>query len=283
MRVGIAGLGKMGTNHLNELRKDSEFELVALYDLYLNEKVSEPFFTNLDEFLKTKLDIAIISSPTNTHLELAKAILPKVKTCLIEKPLALNLEQMNAINRLAKEYGNFVAVGFSERFNPAILALKKELENEKILSINIQRYSPFPSRISDVGILQDLSVHDVDLVSFLSQMQCKKQGILSIKKEGREIEAIISLQNNTLIASVHQSWNAALKIRRVSIITQNSFFEANLNDFTLYKNGSLLNLQGESPLYAEHKELLNLAKSGKMGRLATIQDAINAQLCLEEI
>lgn len=283
MRVGIAGLGKMGTNHLNELRKDSEFELVALYDLYLNEKVSEPFFTNLDEFLKTKLDIVIISSPTSTHLELAKAILPKVKTCLIEKPLALNLEQMNAISRLAKEYGNFVAVGFSERFNPAILALKKELENEKILSINIQRYSPFPSRISDVGILQDLSVHDVDLVSFLSQMQCQKQGILSIKKEGREIEAIISLQNNTLIASVHQSWNAALKIRRVSIITQNSFFEANLNDFTLYKNGSLLDLQGESPLYAEHKELLNLAKSGKMGRLATIQDAINAQLCLEEI
>ncbi len=283
MRVGIAGLGKMGTNHLNELRKDSEFELVALYDLYLNEKVSEPFFTNLDEFLKTKLDIVIISSPTSTHLELAKAILPKVKTCLIEKPLALNLEQMNAISRLAKEYGNFVAVGFSERFNPAILALKKELENEKILSINIQRYSPFPSRISDVGILQDLSVHDVDLVSFLSQMQCKKQGILSIKKEGREIEAIISLQNNTLIASVHQSWNAALKIRRVSIITQNSFFEANLNDFTLRKNGSLLTLQGESPLYAEHKELLNLAKSGKMGRLATIQDAINAQLCLEEI
>lgn len=271
----------MGTNHLNELRKDSEFELVALYDLYLNEKVNEPFFTNLDEFLKTKLDIAIISSPTSTHLELAKAILPKVKTCLIEKPLALNLEQMNEINRLAKEYGNFVAVGFSERFNPAILALKKELENEKILSINIQRYSPFPSRISDVGILQDLSVHDVDLVSFLSQMQCKRQGILSIKKEGREIEAIISLQNNALIASVHQSWNAALKIRRVSVITQNSFFEANLNDFTLHKNGSLLDLQGESPLYAEHKELLNLAKSGKMGRLATIEDAINAQLCLE--
>ena len=281
MRIGIAGLGKMGTNHLNELRKDSEFELVALYDLYLNEKVNEPFFTNLDEFLKTKLDIAIISSPTSTHLELAKAILPKVKTCLIEKPLALNLEQMNEINRLAKEYGNFVAVGFSERFNPAILALKKELENEKILSINIQRYSPFPSRISDVGILQDLSVHDVDLVSFLSQMQCKRQGILSIKKEGREIEAIISLQNNALIASVHQSWNAALKIRRVSVITQNSFFEANLNDFTLHKNGSLLDLQGESPLYAEHKELLNLAKSGKMGRLATIEDAINAQLCLE--
>lgn len=281
MRIGIAGLGKMGTNHLNELRKDSEFELVALYDLYLNEKVNEPFFTNLDEFLKTKLDIAIISSPTSTHLELAKAILPKVKTCLIEKPLALNLEQMNEINRLAKEYGNFVAVGFSERFNPAILALKKELENEKILSINIQRYSPFPSRISDVGILQDLSVHDVDLVSFLSQMRCKRQGILSIKKEGREIEAIISLQNNALIASVHQSWNAALKIRRVSVITQNSFFEANLNDFTLHKNGSLLDLQGESPLYAEHKELLNLAKSGKMGRLATIEDAINAQLCLE--
>lgn len=283
MRVGIAGLGKMGTNHLNELRKDGEFEVVALYDVRQNAEFNEPFFTQIDEFSRTNLDILIISSPTSTHLSLAKALLPKVKTCLIEKPLAMNLNEMNEIKVLAKTHKNSVAVGFSERFNPAILALKKELQNETLISINIQRYSPFPTRISDVGILQDLSIHDIDLVGFLSGEKVVTQGISSICKEGREVEAIITLQNKQsgFLATLHQSWNCAFKVRRVSVITQNAFFEADLNDFTLRKNGTLIELKGASPLFSEHKELLNLAKTSEIGRLATIEDAINAQMCLE--
>ncbi len=218
MKIGIAGLGKMGTNHLNELRKDDEFKVAALYDLRQNAEFKEPFYTNLDEFLKANLDIVIIATPTSTHLELAKAILAKVKCALIEKPLAMNLKEMNEIKELAKKHESSVAVGFSERFNPAILALKKELANEKIISINIKRYSPFPARISDVGILQDLSIHDIDLVGFLSGESFVKQGLLSLKKDGREIEAIIALQSGlnskqSIIAAVHQSWNCALKIR----------------------------------------------------------------------
>lgn len=285
MRVGIAGLGKMGTNHLNELRKDGEFEVVALYDVRQNAEFNEPFFTQINEFSHTNLDILIISSPTSTHLSLAKALLPKVKTCLIEKPLAMNLNEMNEIKALAKTHENSVAVGFSERFNPAILALKKELQNETLISINIQRYSPFPTRISDVGILQDLSIHDIDLVGFLSGEKVATQGISSICKENREVEAIITLQSkqSPLIATLHQSWNCALKVRRVSVITQNAFFEANLNDFTLRKNGDLIELKGASPLFSEHRELLNLAKTSEIGRLATIEDAINAQACLERV
>ena len=205
---------------------------------------------------------------------------------LIEKPLAMNLKEMNEIKELAKKHESSVAVGFSERFNPAILALKKELANEKIISINIKRYSPFPARISDVGILQDLSIHDIDLVGFLSGESFAKQGLLSLKKDDREIEAIITLQSGlnskqNIIATVHQSWNCALKIRLVSVITENAFFEADLNNFSLQKNGLPLALQGASPLFSEHKELLGLAKSGKMGRLASIKDALNAQACLE--
>ena len=283
MKIGVAGLGKMGQNHLNELRKDGEFEVAALYDLRQNAEFKEPFYTNLDEFLRVNLDAVIIASPTSTHLELAKAILPKVKCALIEKPLAMNLKQMNEIKELAKKHQNIVAVGFSERFNPAILTLKKELQNEQIISINIQRYSPFPVRISDVGILQDLSIHDIDLVGFLSGEKCAKQSIVSIQKENRAVEAIITLQSeqSPLIATLHQSWNCALKVRRVSVICQNAFFEADLNGFSLQKNGSPIELESASPLFSEHKELLNLAKSGEVGRLASIQDAINAQACLE--
>ncbi len=320
MRVGIAGLGKMGQNHLRELQKDDEFSVVALYDLKKNAEFNEPFFTDLAEFLKANLDIIIISSPTSSHLALAKALLPRVKTALIEKPLAMNLQEMREIADLAKTHKNAVAVGFSERFNPAILALKKALENEKIISINARRYSPLPVRIGDVGILQDLSIHDIDLVGFLSGAKFYNQGLSSIKRDGREIEAMIRLESvnftckssvnsgsNALkrvensknsssaefcgakskensakiIASLHQSWNCTQKLRQISVITEKSFFEADLNAFKLYKDGVCVDLDGTSPLFSEHKELLKLAKSGDFGLLADINAAINAQKCLE--
>lgn len=283
MKIGIAGLGKMGQNHLHELRKDSNFEVVALYDIAQNADFAEPFFNNIDDFLGANLEVAIIATPTNTHLKLAKAILPKVKCVLIEKPLAMNLAEMNEIKSLAKAHGNIVAVGFSERFNPAILALKKEILSEQIISINIQRYSPNPVRISDVGILQDLSIHDIDLVGFLSGERFTRQGIATIEKDGRAVEAIITLQGKSrqIIASLHQSWHCALKIRRVSVVAQNAFFEADLNNFSLQKNGESIALQSESPLFAEHKELFGVAERGKMGHLASIDDAIIAQVCLE--
>lgn len=283
MKIGIAGLGKMGTNHLRELRKDSDFEVVALYDVAKNDEFAEPFFDNIDDFLSADLEVAIIATPTNTHLSLAKAILPKVKCVLIEKPLAMNLAEMNEIKSLVKAHGNIVTVGFSERFNPAILALKKELLGEKIISINIQRYSPNPVRINDVGILQDLSIHDIDLVGFLSGERFTRQGITTIEKDGRAVESIIALQGKSrqIIASLHQSWNCVLKIRRVSVVAQNAFFEADLNNFSLQKNGESIEIQGESPLFAEHRELFSVAKFGKIGALATIDDAIDAQSCLE--
>lgn len=328
MRVGIAGLGKMGRNHLNELRKDGDFDICALYDVKESSEFKEPFFTNLDEFLSQNLDLIIISSPTSSHLDLARKVLPRVKSALIEKPLALNLNEMCEIKNIAAAHANNVAVGFSERFNPAILRLKNELKNEQILSINIRRFSPFPARISDVGILQDLSVHDIDLAGFLSEASFKKCEISTLLKDGREIEALIQIKanfsaqnltlgenlasnlksenlaqnlanlgsnlspnfnpnainskNSSLLINLHQSWNCTAKIRKIDLICENAYFEADLNAFKLYKNGITLDLQNESPLFAEHRALFNLAKSGNLGNLASINDAIAAQKCLEQ-
>ena len=346
MRFGIAGVGKMGQNHLRELQKNKNVELVALYDLQKNEDFKEPFYTRISEFLKQKLDIVIIASPTSSHLELANAILPKVQTVLIEKPLAMNLEEIKQIKKLATKHKNKIAVGFSERFNPVVLSLKKALQGQRIFSINIRRYSPFPIRISDVGILRDLGIHDIDLVGFLTGLKFARKSLINIKQNNQDIEAIITLESligldladfkkeqnegldlkskqgltknqnskeldslkkskpletknlqnsqetqlsskcstnssHKIIASLHQSWNCSQVSRRISVITEKSFFEANLRDFKLYKDGVLSELENKSPLSGEHKELLELARSGKQGRLAGIEDAINAQECLE--
>lgn len=283
MRIGIAGLGKMGGNHLNELRKDTNFKILALYDKFIQAEYEEPFFTHIEDFLAQNLDIVIIASPTNTHLELAKSLCGRVKTLLIEKPLAMNLAQMQEILDLAKKYNTQIAIGFSERFNPCIVALKELLQGEKILSINMQRYSSYPLRISDVGVMQDLSVHDLDLIAFLSGFRLKNCELikLNVKDKTREDEAMILCKDLPFLAYAHQSWNSTQSFRKVHIITQKNFFEADLKDFKLYQNDEAINIELKSPLYAEHEALFDLAKSGKFNNLADIHAALDIQRILE--
>ncbi|NDJ26454.1 gfo/Idh/MocA family oxidoreductase [Campylobacter sp. MIT 12-8780] len=294
MKIGIAGLGKMGQNHLKELQKNEKLQLCALYDTELKQGFKEPFFNDLAKFLAQNLDIIIISSPTKTHLDLAKEVFKSVKCVLIEKPLALNLAQMQEIQNLAKEYGVRVAVGFSERFNPCIVALKELLHNEKIISMDIQRFSPYPQRISDVGVLQDLAVHDLDLIGFLGGELIKNCTLKKLYKKDsqREDEATQLCECEGFLAYAHQSWNCEQKLRRVSVITENAFFEANLNDFILLKNGKAVSIKEKSPLSAEHEALFELASlnmtnekmshgGGRLSALGTIQDALAVQKWLE--
>lgn len=285
MRIGIIGLGKMGQNHLNELSKNSHFKLNALFDLYKNPNLNafnNIFYDNLDKFLDQNNDIIIIATPTNSHLTIAKKVFKQCKCVLIEKPLALNLKEIDEIANLSKEYGVKVVVGFCERFNPTVLALKKELENEEIISINIQRFSSYPQRISDVGILQDLAVHDLDLLRFLSKEEIIKTNLLKkyTQDQTRESESIVLCELEKCIASVHQSWNSTQKLRKIQLITKNHFYEANLNDFSLLKDRNFTELTQQSPLFGEHEALLKLIDN-QPNPLANINDAYKVQVILE--
>lgn len=192
MKIGIVGVGKMGQNHLKELEYNPAFDITAMFDLR-QFTAKYPLFNDMEAFLDKELDIVIIATPTSTHLELARQIFKRVKVVLIEKPLALNLAQMLEIKTLAQNYNTKVAVGLIERFNPVILHLKECLKNEEIISINIRRFSPYPNRINDCGILQDLGVHDIDLLQFLSNKNIIETNIKKLfirdnsKKRGGEM------------------------------------------------------------------------------------------------
>ncbi|TQR33028.1 gfo/Idh/MocA family oxidoreductase [Campylobacter sp. MIT 99-7217] len=285
MRIGLIGLGRMGKNHLNELSKNENFKEILLYDIAKSQDFAYPFYENLDEFLEQNLDLLIIASPTNTHFDLAKKAFSKVKNILIEKPLALNLTQMKELDELSKTLQINVGVGFSERFNPVIKALKQALKDEKIISINIQRYSSYPQRITDVGVLQDLAVHDLDLLAFLSQSEFKQSKVFKgfAHSQQREDDSIIACELENCIGVVHESWNASYKKRQISVICEDNSYEANLNDFILLKNLNPLEFNDKtSPLRAEHEAFLSFAKND-FSPLARIKDAIRVQELLEDM
>ncbi|WP_257928911.1 oxidoreductase, Gfo/Idh/MocA family [Campylobacter lari] len=285
MKIGLIGLGKMGKNHLRELESNLKVKEIHLYDPFCKDEFKHFLYKNFDDFLKQNLDGVIIATPTHTHLDIALKVFPKIKNVLIEKPLALNIDEILILEQKARENKVRVGVGFCERFNPAILTLKEKLLEDEIISINIQRISPYPQRINDVGVLSDLSVHDIDLVRFLSQEQILKANIYkSFHHDKFEDEVMISLKLENILASIHDSWNGQCIIRKITLLCKKYTYELDLKNFELFINTQKIpNLYENSPLYAEHEDFFELLQNGVCKNLASIEDALRVQEILEGV
>ncbi|WP_139453403.1 Gfo/Idh/MocA family protein [Campylobacter armoricus] len=285
MKIGLIGLGKMGKNHLRELERNLKVKEIHLYDPFCKDNFNHFLHKNFESFLEQKLDGVIIATPTCTHLEIALKLFSKVKNVLIEKPLALNLDEILTLEQKARENKVRVGVGFCERFNPAVLTLKEKLKKDEIISINIQRISPYPQRINDVGVLSDLSVHDIDLVRFLSQKQISKANINKAYYHDKfEDEVMISLKLENILVNIHDSWNAKHIIRNIKILGKNHTYELDLKNFELFINmQKISNLYENSPLFAEHEAFFELLRNGVCKNLASIEDALRVQEILEGI
>ncbi|EFO9189785.1 Gfo/Idh/MocA family oxidoreductase [Campylobacter lari] len=285
MKIGLIGLGKMGKNHLRELERNLKVKEIHLYDPFYKDEFKHFFHKNFDDFLKQNLDGVIIATPTHTHLDTALKVFLKIKNVLIEKPLALNIDEILILEQKARENKVRVGVGFCERFNPAILTLKEKLLEDEIISINIQRISPYPQRINDVGVLSDLGVHDIDLVRFLSQEQILKANIYkSFHYDKFEDEVMISLKLENILASIHDSWNGQCIIRKITLLGKKHTYELDLKNFEFFINTQKIpNLYENSPLYAEHEDFFELLQNGVCKNLASIEDALRVQEILEGV
>ena len=178
LRVGLAGLGSMGQNHLRLLSSRPGVELVAVSDTSrtsldsaLDRTSSQGFENPLTMLREAVLDAIVIATPTTTHLDLATAAIEAGVPVLVEKPLAATVDDALRILRASRERGVPVQVGHVERFNPAVLELGRLLAQgwlSTIYSISSRRAGPFPARIRDVGVTVDLATHDVDILSWIA-------------------------------------------------------------------------------------------------------------------
>ncbi|OCX42148.1 hypothetical protein A7X81_02520 [Campylobacter ornithocola] len=285
MKIGLIGLGKMGKNHLRELERNAKVKEIHLYDPFCKDDFKHFLHKNFDDFLAQNLDGVIIATPTHTHLDIALKVFSTIKNVLIEKPLALNVDEILILKQKARENKVRVVVGFCERFNPTILTLKEKLLEDKIISINIQRISPYPQRINDVGVLSDLSVHDIDLVRFLSQEQILKANVYkSFHHNKFEDEVMIGLKLENILANIHDSWNGQCIIRKIVLLGKKHTYGLDLKNFELFINMQKVpNLYDNSPLYAEHEAFFEFLQNGVCENLASIEDALRVQEILEGI
>jgi predicted dehydrogenase len=288
VNIAIIGLGSMGRNHYRILKGMDDVSIVALCDVVKHDGFEEPFYTNVDKmFEEVKPDAVMIIVPTSLHKDIALKCVEYGVDMFIEKPVASSVEDGKIMVEAIEKAGLKSCVGHVERFNPVVSALKDELKNQEIYSVAITRVGPFPPRIADVGVLTDLSVHDIDLVRFITHRDILNKSIYKSRKihNHHEDNAVLSFElNDEVIASITTNWLTPFKKRQIEVSCKDGYFEADLILQTLnvyseyHENNSYVvrscYIKKDEPLVKELEAFVHYLKSGDRGDLATIEDSI---------
>ncbi len=228
LRVGVVGVGSLGQHHARNYANLKNVHLVAVSDVdkIQGEKIAKnfkaEFFQDYREMLE-KIDAVSIVVPTPLHFEVSKFFLENKIHCLIEKPITSTLEQADELIEIAAKNDLILQVGHIERFNPAIIEIQKYIDNPKYIEVN--RLGTFSQRATNVGVVLDLMVHDLDMVLFLTNSR-----VISVDAIGtRVISDFDDIANVRLkfetgcVANISASRISMEKLRKIRIFSENSY------------------------------------------------------------
>lgn len=251
LRAGVIGAGIMGRNHIRIYSEMDNVKLVAIADPDSNclnrctSLYSVNGYADYREMIeKEELDFISLAAPTNLHFPIAKEVIEHGIHILIEKPLASNIEEGRDLIDLANKMVVILGVGHVERYNPVINEMKNHLADGilgKVFQITIRRIGPFPERIKDVGVLLDLSTHDIDILYYLTDA-----GIINARTESarylhekNEDLAVSTLRfSNGIIGVLIENWLSPVKVREVTVNGERGMLIADLltQDLYFYEN-----------------------------------------------
>jgi predicted dehydrogenase len=228
IRTAVIGAGKMGGIHAKVYGQLPQSELVAVVDTDITKAQSIAEQYNCSAYsdcadIIGKVDAVTISAPTFAHLELAKIFIENNIAVLIEKPLAATVEQGQEIVELAKKKNMVVAVGHSERCNPVVQAIKRLSIEPKF--IESSRISPYPFRSTDVGVVLDVMIHDIDIILSLAASEIKRVDAAGVNVIGDK-EDICNARivfENGCIANITASRLAIKTERKVRLFSRKAY------------------------------------------------------------
>ncbi len=234
MRIGIIGIGVMGEYHArvySEIAKsNADIYLAGIADIdkthveAIAKKYGTKLYTDYNELLDSNLDAVSICVPTSLHYNVAIAAIQKgIHGILIEKPICDNLNQANDIVKFARDKGVVLTIGHVERFNPAVLLMKKIIDSGRLgrmVSISAKRVGPHPPTSKDTGVIIDLAVHDMDIICYLfGAVPTDVYAFAGEGDNGLEDRASIMLKFSEQRAGVlDTNWLTARKIRTLDIV-----------------------------------------------------------------
>lgn len=315
LRAGLIGLGMMGRHHARVLASLDDVELVAVVDRCgdpYSVAGGLPVLSDVQQLITADVDYCVVAVPTVFHEEIGLALAAAGVHALIEKPLAPDVASATRLAEAFRVAGLVGAVGHIERYNPALQHARARLQAGElgdVYQVATRRQGPFPSRISDVGVVKDLGTHDIDLTAWVTQQQYHSVSARTAHQSGGDHEDLVAvlgqLANGTVTTHL-VNWLSPLK-ERVTIITgeRGAFVADTLAaDLTFYANGqvqepswdAIANFRGVSegdviryaiakpePLRLEHENFRDTVL-GRGGEIVTMDQGVDtvrvAEACL---
>jgi len=296
-KIAVVGVGSMGRNHARVLMDIPDVQMVGIADKSLNnahmvaDKYRLPVYEDHNQlFNECSPRAVIIAVPTTLHREIAIDAIKRGIHVLIEKPIASTIEEAEDIIKTANQHQVIVAVGHIERFNPAVIELKRRIdagELGQIFMIHARRLSPYPRRINDVGVAKDLATHELDMMRYLTgeEVVHVSAEISKVMQSPHEdiVFGLLRFQNG-ILGILDVNWVTPTIVRELTItgekgmfvvnyLSQELFFHENMAsrqpleragwDFTV-NAGHMTRFQinKREPLRSELESFINAVKTG---------------------
>src|SRR5205814_5618486 len=294
LRIGVVGVGHIGSNHARLYAEIPSAEFTAVYDVdgITNRTIARKFGAtpakSLDEFI-SMVDAASVATPTNTHYEVARSLLARGKHLLVEKPITDNTAHAAELAELAARNGLILQVGHIERFNPVLGALEKHLTHPRF--IEAHRLSPYPERSTDIGVVLDLMIHDLEVILHFVRSplwSIDAVGVPVLSRDEDIANARLRFENGC-IANVTSSRISPERMRKIRVFQEDAYLSLDYQNQSgeIYRRSGgritrdKVEIEREEPLKRQLMSFIDCASTGREPRVSGFQATAALKLAVE--
>jgi predicted dehydrogenase len=294
LRVGVVGVGHIGTNHARLYSEIDSADFAAVYDVdfaranRIAKKFGATAAKSLEE-LAELIDAASIATPTGTHFAVGRPLLKQGKHLLIEKPITDDTAEASELAELAAQNQLILQVGHVERFNPVLSALEARLKHPRF--IEAHRLSPYPDRSTDIGVVLDLMIHDLEIILHLvrSPMQSIDAVGVPVLSRGEDIANARLRFANGCVANVTSSRISPERMRKIRVFQEDAYlsldYEKQSGEIYRREAGKIsrdkVAIDREEPLKRELVSFIECASTGREPRVSGFQATAALELAVE--
>ena len=294
LRVGVIGVGHIGSNHARLYAEIDSAEFAAVYDVDLAransiaKKYRATAARSLEEFVEM-VDAASVATPTSTHYEVAQPLLDRGKHLLIEKPITDNTVQASHLAEIAARKGLILQVGHVERFNPVLSALESRLTHPRF--IEAHRLSPYPDRSTDIGVVLDLMIHDLEIILHLVRSPVQNIDAVGVPvlSKGEDIANARIRFENGCVANVTSSRISPERMRKIRVFQEDAYLSLDYQNQSgeIYRRADgriareKVQIEREEPLKRQLLSFIECASTGRAPRVSGFQATAALELAVE--
>src|SRR5438876_10232706 len=294
LRVVVVGEGHIGPNHARLYAELPSVQFTSIYDLdvmranTIGKKYGLIPAKSLEQFAET-IDAASIATPTSTHYKVAHALLSRGKHLLVEKPITENTRDASELAELAAREQLVLQVGHVERFNPVLSALEARLTHPRF--IEAHRLSPYPERSTDIGVVLDLMIHDLEIILHLvrSPVQNIDAVGVAVLSRGEDIANARLHFENGCVANVTSSRISPERMRKIRVFQEDAYLSLDYQNQSgeIYRRAGgritrdKVEIAREEPLKGQLASFIECARTGREPRVSGFQATAALELAVE--